>query len=152
MKRNFYISLLLLGSVLLSSQLQSCRDDEMFQTVAITTQDELDELGRDALARYEGDLILTGEITSLESLNHVEKIIGNLIIIDTQLETLGGLESLSLVTGDILIRSTPPNQQEILDFCALQGLLSGGSFKSVLIYNNLYNPTAQEIIDGNCSF
>lgn len=152
MKRSFYISLLILGSALLVSHLQSCRDDEMFQNVAVTSQEDLDDL-RNSPPRYVGDLILIGEgITSLESLDHIEKIIGNVVIADTELESLDGLENLFLVTGDITIKSTPPYEQPISDFCALQQLLSGGSFKSLSIFDNLYNPTSQEIIDGDCSF
>lgn len=152
MKRNIFISLLFFGSVLLCTQLQSCRDDEMFQNVAVTSQEALDDL-RDTSPRYVGNLILVGEdIESLESLSHIEKIIGNLVIADTNLESLDGLENLILVTGDISIRSTPPYEQPITDFCALQQLLVGGSFKSIAILNNLHNPTVQDIIDGNCSF
>lgn len=154
MKRNLYIFLLMFTSVLLVSQLQSCRDDEMFQNVAISSQDELDKLleSDPGSSRYEGDLLLTGDITSLESLSSIERIIGNLAIIDTELVSLEGLDNLSLVTGDIVIRSTPPNKQVIADFCALQTLLISGNFKSVLIYDNLYNPTVQQIKQGDCSF
>ncbi|NND87645.1 MAG: hypothetical protein HKM28_00185, partial [Flavobacteriaceae bacterium] len=138
MKNKLHILLITLGLVLVGMHFQSCRDDEMFQNVAITSQEELDRLLAEdgGNPRYEGDLLLTGEITSLTSLSHLEKIIGNLVIIDTELESLDGLENLNLVTGDILIRSTPPNVQEIRDFCALRDLLISGNFKSILIYDN----------------
>lgn len=130
-----------------------CRnDDGNFQVVVINTQEELERLLSGGSNRYEGDLILSGNVTSLEVFGSIEKIIGNLAIIDTQVTTLDGLENIILITGDITITSTPPFQQGIIDFCALQNLLQGGSFKSISITNNLFNPSVQEILDGDCRF
>ena len=99
----------------------------------------------------EFDLILTGNISPLQSLSGLEKIFGKLAIIDTQITSLEGLDDLILVTDDITITSTGPNLQNITDFCAIQGLLEGGSFKSISIFNNEFNPTVQQIVDGECS-
>lgn len=151
MSARCYHIILVLMALLLAGSLSSCRDDdENFQVVVIDSQEELERLILGESDRYVGNLILSGNITSLEILSDLEKIIGNLAIIDTQLTTLDGLENLILVTGDITITSTPPFQQGITDFCALQQLLEGGSFKSISITKNLFNPTVAEIVEGNC--
>lgn len=132
---------------------QSCReDDDIFQVVVIDTQEDLERLILGESSRLEGPIILSGSITSLEVFENVEKIIGDFVIIDSQLSSLEGLENLVLVTGDITITSTPPFQQNIRDFCALQTLINGGSFKSITITNNQFNPTVADIQQGNCSF
>jgi len=130
----------------------SCRDDEeTFQVVVIDSQEELADLVANNSSRIVGDLFIGGNVTSLEILGGVEKIIGDLAIIDTQLNSLNGLDNLILVTGDITISSTPPSQQNITDYCAIQNLLASGSFKSIIIENNIFNPSPQDIISGDCS-
>ena len=132
---------------------QSCReDDDIFQVVVIDSQEDLERLVLGQSSRLEGPIILSGAITSLEVFENVEKIIGDFVIIDTQLTTLDGLENLILVTGDITITSTLPFQQDIRDFCALQNLINGGSFKSITITDNRFNPSVGDIQQGNCSF
>ena len=130
----------------------SCREDKPFDPIVIDTQEELNNVFSSITSsRYDGDIILTGNISSLEALQGIEKIFGKLAIIDTQITTLDGLEDLILVSDDITITSTGDNLQNITDFCALQGLLAGGSFKSISIFNNNFNPTVQDIVEGNCS-
>jgi len=147
----FFVRLFLMVCLLVSA---GCRDDEeTFQVVVIDSQEELENLllGSDG-TRINGDVIISGNVLSLEILSSVEKIIGNLAIVDSQITSLEGLDNLNLVTGDITIRSTPPFQQRIVDFCALQNLLTQGSFRSINILDNLHNPSVQDIQSGNCSF
>lgn len=152
MKRNLFHFFTCMSVTLVLSVTLSCREDKPFEPIVIDTQEELNRIiSTNASSRYDGDLILTGNITSLEVLNNLEKIFGKLAVIDTQITTLDGLDNLILVTGDITITSTAPAFQNITDFCALQGLLAGGSFKSISIYNNVFNPTVQDIVEGNCS-
>ena len=142
---------LLLGLTLVS--VTGCRDDdETFQVVVIDSQEELERFILGDESRINGDLLISGNVTSLEILSSVEKIIGNLVIIDSQLTSLDGLDRLELVTGDITILSNPPFQQKITDFCAIRPLLSMGSFRSITILNNLHNPTVSEIQNGLCDF
>ena len=152
MRKNLFHLFVCISTTLVLSVTLSCREDKPFEPIVIDTQEELIRLiSSNASSRYDGDLILTGNITSLEVLSDLEKIFGNLAIIDTQITTLDGLDNLILVTDDITITSTSPSFQNTTDFCALQGLLAGGSFKSISIYNNQFNPTVQDIIEGNCS-
>ncbi|PQB05402.1 hypothetical protein [Aureitalea marina] len=147
-----YLLLVLIASFALIVT-QSCReDDDIFQVVVIDSQEELERLILGQSSRLEGPIILSGAITSLEVFENVEKIIGDFVIVDTQLTSLDGLENLILVTGDITITSNPPFQQKIKDFCALQTLINGGSFKSITITNNQHNPTVADIQQGNCAF
>ena len=150
--RRYHILFSLLLMLLLFAS-SSCRDDEEnFQVVVIDSQEDLERLVLGQSSRLEGPIILSGAITSLEVFENVEKIIGDFVIIDTQLTTLDGLENLILVTGDITITSTLPFQQDIRDFCALQNLINGGSFKSITITDNRFNPSVGDIQQGNCSF
>jgi hypothetical protein len=76
---------------------------------------------------------------SLQNLNGLESIIKN-----SYLRTDIGCDSLPYVE--------PYCGNENLDnFCGLQNLLLNGSFDYVRIRGNAYNPSIQDIIDGNCS-
>jgi len=87
-------------------------------------------------------------LTSLESISNITSIKGNLDISDNDaLVNLEGLGNLTEVIGDLLIFSN----DNLTDFCALQSLLINdavaGQFTALA---NEYNPTLQEMIDGNC--
>ncbi len=72
------------------------------------------------------------------------------------LELLNGLENLTSCNTNIYIgvdhNSNASPNPNLTDFCGIQNLLSSGNFQgNLLISNNAYNPTVQEIIDGYCS-
>ena len=78
---------------------------------------------------------------------------GNLLIKNTQLVTLNGLENLISISGDLSITSDFEQNvpiQNIENFCSLQNLLNEGMFGIVTIINNSFNPTVQDIINGDC--
>ncbi|NQY05275.1 MAG: hypothetical protein HRT68_03465 [Flavobacteriaceae bacterium] len=96
-------------------------------------------------------------LTSIESLNNLNSINGILYIgSNNSLSSLSGLESLALLTNayiGVLYSDTSmsvPNNN-LSDFCALTNLFTNGTYGDVYIDNNAYNPTVQDIIDGNCS-
>jgi hypothetical protein len=64
------------------------------------------------------------------------------------LSNLGDLSQLTSIENDMVIIEN----NNLTDFCGLQTFLMddglGGSFT---VYNNAFNPTQQDIIDGNCS-
>ena len=117
-------------------------------------QPEVDEFGLYGFNTIEGDLWIgeieiAGEpkITSLEVLNTITNINGNLIIAyNPNLSSLEGLNDLISVE-DVTIAYNP----NLSNYCALQNLLSNGTYGSVSITNNSYSPTAQDFIDGNCA-
>ncbi|TMU57213.1 hypothetical protein [Flagellimonas algicola] len=63
------------------------------------------------------------------------------------LTNLKAFENLEQVDGDIVIS----RNENLLDFCDLQLLLSNGFTGTLSIFENAYNPTNQGIIDGSCS-
>jgi len=72
------------------------------------------------------------------------------------LTSLGGLENLTSVyririgVNSVAAGSSAPNPN-LTNLCALQNLFTNGTHTYVSIANNAYNPTVQNIIDGNCS-
>lgn len=146
--------------IVLIASISGCKEDdeELFTEVKsfngdviIITQGELDTF---ATAKYEeinGSLTLSNNVTSLNGLLDLNRILGDLDIIDTQLTTLEGLDNLNQVSGSITITSTQQPLQSITDFCALQTLFSSGEFNTVNITNNEFNPTSQDIAQGNCT-
>ena len=63
------------------------------------------------------------------------------------LETLEGLESIPLVTGTF----QAVGNTVLTDFCAVQNSITTLLEEDVEIVFNAFNPTQQDIIDGNCS-
>ncbi len=102
--------------------------------------------------------------SSLESLRGVE----NLQIIESifqfglnnKLTNLDHLSSLREV-GSIMSKSNcyytsvdafdGCGNEMLSDFCGLRNLLMEGTYGDIVIDKNLYNPTVEDIIDGNCS-
>ncbi|MCF6308812.1 MAG: hypothetical protein L3J09_12795 [Flavobacteriaceae bacterium] len=99
-------------------------------------------------------------IENLEGLNNVTTIGGYMEIQENNnMTSMNGLESLISVE-DVLIgyyhnvagsNILPSQNLSLSDFCALQNLFTNGSYADVYLGYNLYNPTVQDIIDGNCS-
>lgn len=106
-------------------------------------------------------------LTDLSGLNNLSSV--NLFFIGANdaLTSLNGLDNLIDVTGVNIGRDlafdvidVAPNQN-LADFCALQNLFTNGTYQEessgpfliygVFIENNAFNPTVQDIVDGNCS-
>ena len=73
------------------------------------------------------------------------------------LANLDGLMSLEAVYGDVTIGSYIDDgnlelgNENLTDFCGIFNLVNNGLFNYVNVFNNAFNPTNQDIIDGNCS-
>lgn len=143
----------------------NCRDDdgtfqEVMNEVVVTAdfqfenQEDFAVFQEGGFTRVIGNITIVDNVTSLASLTTLRNVEGDILIQDTNLTTLNGLENLISITGDLSIVSNS-NQgqpiQNINDFCALQNLFSNGNFTTVDISGNSFNPTVQDIIDGNCS-
>ena len=105
-------------------------------------------------------------ITSLEGLEQITELLYFWIYNNDGLTSLNGLQNLvsmqpTFITS-IAIGSrpddcndcfTPSPNNNLNDFCALQNLFTNGNGTSVevRIENNAYNPTPQDIANGNCS-
>ncbi|WP_299104798.1 hypothetical protein [uncultured Tenacibaculum sp.] len=97
------------------------------------------------------------KITNLENLMKLSSV-GYLQIIRNQnLYNLNGLSNLKKLTGikqsHVVIFSIQDNTN-LVDLCAITSLVKN-NFEKIgadsLIWNNAFNPSRQEIIDGNCS-
>ena len=159
MKKIVIILIILIG---LGSIIQSCREDNIFQQVMGTViqddlvfknQSDFEEFQENSYTEVIGNITILDSVTSLLPLNTLNIIRGNLLIKNTQLVTLNGLENLISISGDLSITSDFEQNvpiQNIENFCSLQNLLNEGMFGIVTIINNSFNPTVQDIINGDC--
>jgi len=105
-------------------------------------------------------------ITSLEGLEQITEIRHLWIYGNANLTSLNGLENVvsilssifpSIAIGgmptDVAGAVVPDPNPGLTDLCGLQNLFANGNGLSVEVYieNNAFNPTPQDIIDGNCS-
>ncbi|MEX0288493.1 MAG: hypothetical protein AB3N14_05235 [Flavobacteriaceae bacterium] len=88
---------------------------------------------------------------SLEALSKVEEIRGPLRIKgNNALTNLNGLENLRILQGDLQINEN----ENLSDLCGLQDFFINDQHAEArfhFIDKNAYNPTREDIIDGNCS-
>lgn len=125
------------------------------------------------ITSFEGSLFIGDNeaLTTLNGLRNLQSVLGVEIFNNPQLIDLG-LESLQSISLHLIIRKntslnnldslenlqTVQNKLSISDnavlinFCGLQPLLvNNGLIGDYRVYQNAYNPTKQDIIDGNCS-
>ena len=77
------------------------------------------------------------------------KYAGNLLVFNNaELKSLSGLTSIEVVRNKLVIEDNP----DLTDFCSIRKLLTiNGVGGYVGISNNLFNPSTEDIIAGNCS-
>lgn len=111
------------------------------------------------------EIVDNSSLESFNGLNNLERIYadsaGNLLFAaNPNLKNLDALRNLNEVGG--LLRTsmlcmpggvTRCGNVSLIDFCGLKNLFLNGTYNQdyVLIKDNAYNPTVQDIIDGNCS-
>ena len=87
-------------------------------------------------------------LINLQEFSNITSNLLALFITDAlAIESLNGLENISTITNSLNV----VGNLALTDFCALQNSVSSLSEDDVLILNNSFNPTLQDIIDGNCS-
>lgn len=153
-------------------------DENTFNgNITLTTQDEINEFGANNYKIIIGDLIIDEnqaihDIVFIDKLSSITTITGSLTITNMfnwldipsgfeNLTTIGqltisdnwgildlnGLTNLSNCKGAITIT----NNNDLSSFCGIKSLLDNGAFKNTFTATgNFYNPTKQDIIDGNC--
>lgn len=120
--------------------------------------------GFDSITTVSGGLDINNcFLTNLNSFSGLERINGNLIVNNNNikqyngnsfdivdgLRNLDGFSSLTFVEGDLEILR---HSSYLTDFCGIRNLLSNnGLMGSYIVENNDFNPTFQNIIEGNCS-
>lgn len=97
------------------------------------------------------ELINHDGITNLNGFSSLTTILyGDLYIAaNDNLTSLDGLENLSYLSSGRIIEII--SNSSLVDFCALQTLISNFTGPYVLIQNNAYNPTLNDLENGNCS-
>jgi len=87
-------------------------------------------------------------LTNLEGLNDITNIgFGVDISLNDTLQSIDALSALTSVENTVLLRYN----YVLTDFCSLTALVTSGNLDGFFTEENGYNPTAQDIIDGNCS-
>ena len=88
-------------------------------------------------------------IINVDGLNNLSQVDFNITIRENALlSNLNGLSNIQTVDGFLKIFENTT----LSDLCGLETLLIGnGLGGSYEVYDNAYNPTQQDIIDGNCS-
>lgn len=87
-------------------------------------------------------------ISSLNGLGSLTNIDGYLhILSNDNLLNLNGLNNIMSIGDYLSVRLN----DTISDFCAIQSLLQNNGVVDIAISGNNFNPTIQDIIDGNCS-
>ncbi|TXN35074.1 leucine-rich repeat protein [Flagellimonas hymeniacidonis] len=87
-----------------------------------------------------GEGLIINDANSSNIVNGIPGAIG--------LTNLKAFENLIEVNGDVVISKN----ENLEDFCDLQPLLSNGFSGTINIFENAYNPTKQDVIDGDCNF
>lgn len=119
----------------------------------ITNSIELEQFVLNQFITIAGDLIIglsnrklvLNPIESLEELESIKAIDGDLIISNTNIINLDGLDSLIFVGGDIIIE----DNIQLENFCGLYNLIEndavGGNF---IISGNFTNPSQEDILNN----
>lgn len=120
------------------------------QYIGITGLDNLMDLsGISGITRVTDDVIINNNfhLFDLSGMENLGFIGGDFQIRNNfDLRNLYGLSGLSTVNGNLLITNNG-----LVDFCGLQLLLSGdGLGGNYTVSDNNFNPSKQDIIDGNC--
>lgn len=113
--------------------------------------------------------IIGTAITSLQSLSRMKKINGDLRIENTSLTNLEGLDNLAAITGKLIVSGNRllvsmdgiyswddifyvliEDNPELVDYCSLTAYAQKSN-PAGMIHGNAYNPTFEQIANGNCS-
>jgi hypothetical protein len=125
--------------------LVTCKSIEMRDLSHLQSMEGFDSLEYVAESILIKDCTFIEEFNGFPSLNTTQGItINNLY----SLTTISGLQDLSVILNDLVIIEN----NFLTDYCGLETfLMNGGLGGSYEVFNNAYNPTLQDIIDGNCS-
>lgn len=86
-------------------------------------------------------------LQNLEGLNNLTAVRRHFIISkNPSLKSLAGVDALGHVESNLTIA----HNYSLKDFCELKDLLTHGNVGSFIAEYNAFNPTKQDIIDGNC--
>jgi hypothetical protein len=151
--------------------------NSIYELSSLSVANRIEIYGQPMLASLEGLNQITDlnrlrisyndALTDLSGLDNLSSVYLFFIGGNDALSSLSGLDNLINVTGvnigrdlDFDVMNIAPNQN-LVDFCALQNLFINGTYQEessgpfsiygVYIEDNFFNPTAQDIVSGNCS-
>lgn len=132
---------------------EECNLEEQVYTgnIVLSTQAQVDAF---AYNKIVGNLTIDGNtneaIQNLEALELLFEVEGNVVIFsNSDLSSLEGLQGLQSLTGNLTISTN----QSLKNFCALTNLFSNNGFSGTYtVSGNGYNPTQQEVTNGDCEF
>jgi len=133
----------------------------------ITALFNINEVGRDFILRFNSQLndlsplsnlyeigrnfflFQNDQLSSLSGLENLTHIGGNFDITNQIFITeINGLSNLQTVMGNLSIINNP----QLTNLCGIENLISNNGLDGdYTVEGNVYNPTLQDIIDGNCS-
>jgi len=144
--------------------------------ITLTTQEEIDAFGANNYITIDGNftidedqnihnIVFTDKLSSITTINGVFKIhnmfnwldvpgfenitsVGGIVITDNWgILDIHSLSNIVNISGPITIT----NNGSLGSFCGIRPLLQSGTFSGTYtVSDNFYNPTQQDIIDGNC--
>jgi len=113
--------------------------------------------GLESITSLGGTIVIRSNnlLTSLTGLDNLSSV-GYILTIDRNLSlsSLAGLEGLNSVPNISIGIDVIPDSganPNLSDYCALTNLFTNGTYGNIQIENNAYNPTVQDIINGNCA-
>ncbi len=94
-------------------------------------------------------LVYNGFISDYSSLQNLTSVSSDMEISGTGLDNLDMLQNLISVGGDLKFA----DNSSLFDYCGLQNLIDANGLQGNFItQNNAYNPTYQDMLNGDCSF
>ncbi len=107
----------------------------------------LDFIKERGFTKISGELFIDGDrIKDLSAFEKIEEFNGDVYISNTELTDLKGLENLKKVRSINF-----KGNQKLSDYCALDNLIQTQTTEYYIrTENNLYNPTKENLVNGNC--
>ena len=117
---------------------------EIYENESLVNLNGLRNIGANGYLTISGNKSLV----DLSGLQSVTNVISRILIEKNEnLQNLNGLENLLEVGYEMIFIQNV----NLSDFCAITNLCISGNIDSFYTEANAYNPTKQDIIDGNCS-
>jgi hypothetical protein len=118
--------------------------------LSISSNYSLENINLPRLSSVGGNITITDNLTLQDfNLQNLTNVNGNLMVLhNKEITNLDGLSGLTSIEGDLYIQLNYLLQ----NFCSLSNVFIGGHFNGQYsVWGNEYDPTQQDLINGNCS-
>ncbi|PKA98068.1 uncharacterized protein DUF1573 [Flavobacteriaceae bacterium MAR_2009_75] len=125
--------------------------DTYHGSLNLESDNGIEQFASKGYTKFDGTLSINGsrdlgQITTLEPLSNLVSISQELTIYDTDLTSLNGLEKITLLKN-----FTARNNETLVDYCAISTLAQNEGITFYISENNIFNPTIDNLKDGNCA-